>query len=234
MRCSKAHRWISEYMDGALDAAGRERLEKHLAGCGSCRGFLEDLRAVARESANLAAPPTPEGVWPKIRARLPEEGKTDASPAAIPRPAAWYLKPGWRYATASLAAVLLIAGGFYLGLRRGGLRSALPAFDDQEEFALAKLDEAERYYLLAIKSLSEAFAARKGEIAPQVAEMFEANLAVIDTTIKACRQAVVSEPDDLEARNYLLAAYKEKISFLDNVLGYEKRSSAQESGGKAL
>lgn len=94
--------------------------------------------------------------------------------------------------------------------------------EEREAFTLAKLDEAQGHYEQAVRALGEAFAAQKGELDPQVAELFERNLAVIDATIQACRAAVRAEPDDLEARNYLLAAYTQKVALLDSALDFQR------------
>jgi tetratricopeptide (TPR) repeat protein len=103
-----------------------------------------------------------------------------------------------------------------------------------EAYILAKLDEAERYYQQAIRSLNEAFATEKGMLAPQVAEFFDRNLSVIDTTIQACRAAVLAEPDDLEARNYLLAAYTQKVTLLDSALDLQRRDRDAAIGKKII
>ena len=99
---------------------------------------------------------------------------------------------------------------------------------------LAKLDEAERHYQQAIRALSEAFASERGTLPPQVAELFDRNLSVIDVTIQVCRAAVVEEPDDLQARNYLLAAYMNKVTLLDAALDLQKRGLEPASKGKIL
>ncbi|MFP5247324.1 MAG: zf-HC2 domain-containing protein, partial [Thermoanaerobaculia bacterium] len=39
---------LSPYVDGTLDAAGREIVETHIEDCGMCRGELHDLRRLAR------------------------------------------------------------------------------------------------------------------------------------------------------------------------------------------
>src|SRR4030042_8975 len=172
MRCRKAHEYISRSVDGELAGRRAARLERHLASCGECRAFLEDLREIV-------------GAAPALAAGLP-------------------------------------ASGLVVGLRLG--RQDMPMGPDAgEKYTLAKLDEAERYYQQAIKSLSEAFAAEKGGLAPQVVELFDRNLSVIDATIQACRRAVLEEPDDLEARNYLLAAYTQKVTLLDSALDLQTR-----------
>jgi len=64
--------------------------------------------------------------------------------------------------------------------------------------------------------------------------MFDRNLAVIDATIQACREAVRKEPDDLQARNYLLAAYMDKLTFLDTALELSKTNPGAARRGKTL
>ena len=102
-----------------------------------------------------------------------------------------------------------------------------------EAYTLAKLDEAERHYEQAIKALGEAFAADKDGLAPAVVELFDRNLSVVDATIQACRAAVQTEPDDLEARNYLLAAYTRKITLLDAALDL-RRGDRDAAIGKTI
>ena len=64
--------------------------------------------------------------------------------------------------------------------------------------------------------------------------MFERNLEVVDATIQACRQAVRSEPDNVQARDYLLAAYKEKIVLMGDLLDMNRKSLPEEEPGQAL
>ena len=51
-----------------------------------------------------------------------------------------------------------------------------------------------------------------------MAEVFRTNLEIINTSIAACKQAVLSEPYSVETRNYLLAAYKEKADLLTEMI----------------
>ena len=113
------------------------------------------------------------------------------------------------FAAASLALTVIAAGVLFFSLQKGR-EIVVSGPDQQEQRTLAKLDEAERYYELAVKSLGEALAGEKGRLSPEVAEMFEKNLEVVDATIQACRRAVRSEPDNVQARDYLLAAYKKR------------------------
>src|SRR4030042_1314993 len=91
---------------------------------------------------------------------------------AARRPAFGLGSPALRFAGPAALAVVLLASGIVVGLRLG--RQDMPMGPDAgEKYTLAKLDEAERYYQQAIKSLSEAFAAEKGALAPQVVGLFD-------------------------------------------------------------
>lgn len=224
MTCRKSMEYISRSIDGDLSERETARLERHLAACGECRALREDLRKIVRGAAQLETPEPSVKVWQNVRAKL-ETGavRPSAEGAAIARRPLFGLGlPTLRFAGAAALVLILVASGLVIG-RRLGREEVRLSPEAGEAYTLAKLDEAELHYQQAIKALGEAFAADKGALDPQVAELFDRNLTVIDTTIQACRRAVLEEPDDLEARNYLLAAYTRKLTLLDSALDLQKR-----------
>lgn len=235
MRCRKAQRYVSRSIDGELTGRKARRLECHLGTCGECRALVEDLRAIAGGAAKLDTPEPSDRVWKGIRAGLAAADLKPSRAGLGPerRPLFGLGVPALRYAGAAALAVVLVVSGVVVGLRLG--RQGIPAGPEAgEKYTLAKLDEAERFYQQAIKSLSEAFASQKGVLAPQVVDLFERNLSVIDATIQACRAAVLAEPDDLQARNYLLAAYTQKVTLLDSALDLQRRDREATGKGKIL
>lgn len=224
MRCRKAQGSISRSVDGELGPRRAARLERHLGKCAECRAFAEDMRKIVEKASGLPAPEPSDKVWRSIRAGLEaatlrpsaEGARLDRRPLFGPSLAAL------RYAGAAALALILVASGIVVGTRMGRQDVRLTP-EAREAYTLAKLDEAERYYEQATKSLSEAFAAGKGALLPEVVELFERNLSVVDSTIHACRAAVRAEPDDLEARNFLLAAYTKKATLLDSALDLQRR-----------
>jgi len=98
---------------------------------------------------------------------------------------------------------------------------------------MIKIQEAEQYYKLAIKSLWEAVQAQKKNFDPQVAEIFRINLKLIDVSLADCKRAVKNDPGDLESQYYLLAVYKKKAELLDNMIDISSTSS-QKKGSKAI
>ncbi len=226
MTCSKTAKDISRYIDGDLGARRVRRLEAHLAGCAGCRALLDDFRAIAGMARRVATPPVPDGSWAKIRARL----RSGETPAPSSAPSFGRFRPAYGLAAAAVAAICL--GALFFSLRRGP--GTAPGPSERERYSLAKLDEAELYYQKAIKALSEAIAYEKGGLPPQVAEMFARNMEVVDASIHACRLAVRSSPDDVGARDFLLAAYRKKLVLMDDILAMNRNGFPGQEPGQAL
>ena len=230
MRCGKARKVISEYADGGLDARRRARLESHLEECAGCRGLLDDFRAMKEAAGRLESPEPDDAVWLRIKARLGTAGPRQPAPSRAPF--------GWsptfaRLAATAALALFLVASGVYVGTRLGR-RGVTMTPAERARYTLAKLDEAENHYREAIRALGEAFAAQKGGMMPEVAAMFEKNLSVVDGTIQACRKAVAEEPEDVQARNFLLAAYMDKMNILDAALEFQRRNPGHAVQGQSL
>lgn len=59
MTCAEAVQRLWVYLDGALEAVDRERLEEHLAFCRRCCGeleFAEELRGFLRQKTSVELP----------------------------------------------------------------------------------------------------------------------------------------------------------------------------------
>lgn len=239
MRCRKSQEYISRSIDGELSGRDEARLEKHLAGCGECRALSRDLRRIVEGAARLETPAPSARVWEAIQAGLGRETAREAGErsGSKGRPAFSFAFGFWRPALRAAAVTALVlafvATGLLIGRRLG--RGGFPAgLDARERYTLAKLDEAERYYEKAIRSLTEAFASGRGTLPREVAEVFDRNLSVVDATIQACRQSVLDAPDDLEARNYLMAAYMQKMTLLDSALDLQRGGRTEAGKTKRL
>lgn len=69
------HRWtqrnLSDYIDGELDADGRDRVERHVGMCPKCRRLLESLKRTVAGLMGLREEPTgdvADGVIARLRA----------------------------------------------------------------------------------------------------------------------------------------------------------------------
>jgi anti-sigma factor RsiW len=62
--CQEVVELVTDYLEGALPAAERRRLEHHLAGCRHCTEYLAQMRETIRLTGRL----TPQDITPEMRA----------------------------------------------------------------------------------------------------------------------------------------------------------------------
>jgi len=227
MRCSKARAWISDAVDGALEATRAAELEKHIETCEECRGLREDLTKIVGGARRLAALQPSDAVWFRIRQAVERPGGATAE-VDRPEPLRFWVA---RHRFALCAAVLLVAVAtvlLFVGDRRDPNSPA--EVQTLDEYTLVKLDEAQRHYKLAIDSLNDAIAAQPGQIDPDIEKTFEQNLQVVDASIRACESAARLHPRNLETHTFLLASYRQKVEMLTDL--FDQRRAA--SSGTAL
>src|SRR3954469_22553440 len=83
---------LNDYVDGALGPAGREDIERHLAGCAGCRQTVDDLRAILTATRDLELSEPPVRAWSRLERAIALEkasaghaGEASAGPAAAGR-----------------------------------------------------------------------------------------------------------------------------------------------------
>lgn len=235
MRCSKARKLISDYVDDNLDPKKNSTLERHLEACPDCEIFLKDFQRIVKNAKELEKISPSAQAWLKIKARLKAETQTVLTPEIQKRK--WFdfliYQPKFKYALASVLLLAVIIGAVTLGIRYWKAREALWR-DGNQQYTLAKLEEAEFHYQLAIKALAEAVSSQRESLEPQIAQIFRTNLEIIDVSIEACKKAVLHEPENLEARNHLLFAYRGKLDLLDEMIATKLTSSRKGELEKTL
>jgi anti-sigma factor RsiW len=83
LTCKEFVEVITEYLDGALPPADRERVDRHLAGCRGCRAYLSQMRQTIRVAGALGAPPE-EPVAEATKRRLLDAFRERKGAAARP------------------------------------------------------------------------------------------------------------------------------------------------------
>ncbi len=221
MKCAAAQELISEYMDGALGPVREAKLKAHLESCRDCRELAGDFAAIVRGAKGLLSLEPSSAVWPRIAAGVKDS--LQEAPALAREKRSWlgsfWSLAGLRYAAAA-ALILVVVGGLVIWQKPWS--TAGPSKDSSIEFTLAKLQEAQSYYEKAIQALNAAVRSQEGGMDPRLAEVFNRNLTAMDETIQSCRQIVRQDPDNLTARAYLLTAYREKVNFLEEIMGAER------------
>jgi anti-sigma factor RsiW len=66
MTCRELVELVTDYLEGALASDERARFERHVANCGGCRTYLEQMRLTAAALGRL----TEEEVAPEAEAAL--------------------------------------------------------------------------------------------------------------------------------------------------------------------
>jgi uncharacterized membrane protein YccC len=214
MKCTKAKKLISEYIDGDLNSSKAFSLEKHLDACPDCREILKGFQQIKQRAKDLAKAEPSGRAWFRILARVKEKLQ-----APIPEPQVrfWYFPAHLRYAVRTALVLLIAVGAVIIGSRIWNREGAINGSNGQK-LALVKIQEAEQHYKLAIKALWEAVQAQQENFDPKVAETFRINLELIDASLADCKRAVKSDPSDLETQYYLLAVYKKKAELLDSMI----------------
>jgi anti-sigma factor RsiW len=64
--CRQAVALVTDYLDGALSAADRERFEAHIADCPHCRTYLEQIRTTIALTGRVE----PEDLDPQVQGEL--------------------------------------------------------------------------------------------------------------------------------------------------------------------
>ncbi len=227
MRCKKAQELINQLLDQELTGKDHQKLKAHLDRCAQCRQVYEDLKAIKTRVISADSLEPSDKVWEKLKIRIeseiiPELRAKQPAPGLVEqekdRSRGFQLfSPAFKYITAAFILLVFIAGAFYLG--RYYQKPVQPRLEVAlESQALQKLQEAEFYYQKAIESLTQALESSNGELPPQMLEVLQANLQLLDGTIELYQQVVNKRPSSLQAREYLLSAYDTKVNLLNTML----------------
>jgi len=205
MKCTQAHELIGELLEGTIREEDRRALEEHLESCPDCRDLLADFQEIKTQAAALPRIEPSAAVWPNVLNAVRRERRERSARAVLS--VSWWdrlFAPGRpRYALAAALALVLVVGGALLILPSRKPVVAAASSGDGGEYAMAKLQEAEIHYRLAIRALSDAAAGQQTGLDVKTMEALD---------IASCREAVLRDPRNVEARVYLLGAYKGKGS----------------------
>lgn len=205
MTCATFDQQLDAWLDGTLDPAAADDMDRHLATCEGCRAATAEMRAVLEAAASLPtsiAPP--RNLWPEIAARL--DG---------PAPTLGVRRMPWRrWAPLAAAAVLLIAVTAtltYQFTRRPVAVAARPGLSVVQPAGFS----ADHDFVAAAEDLERVLREERGRLSPETVAVIEQNLAVIDTAIAEARAALAADPANADLRALLWGAHRQKLDLLD-------------------
>ena len=228
MTCEDFAESISALADGSLDPADRPRVEAHIEACDDCRALLDDLRTLRREAAALPPDPLPDSLWPRVAARLREQGARDEG--APSRAALWQWGAIAAVLVAAVALALMVTwmrrpapqttaqGAGHADSAAGRAAAGNAGGTGSVEGVEAELKMAEEHYERAITGLEKVATSDESSLDPQVAATVKRNLEVIDQAIAESRTALRTEPQNQPARESLFEALRRKIGLLQDTI----------------
>jgi anti-sigma factor RsiW len=196
---------LSDYVDGELGPAERERIEAHAATCEACASVLADLRTVVERARGAGdGPPPPAGLWRGIAPRL------------APRPEPWWRRgvgpAGWRWAAQAAAlAVVCVAGVIWLAQNR--TQPPVPLASSPVASGVAVM-APDREYDDRVAGLLHVVRARLTHD-PQVLAVLEQNLQAMDVAIADYRDLLAARPADPRIRDRVTAVRERKLDLLE-------------------
>lgn len=212
---------LSEYLDGELTAAERQRLEAHLRECGACAQTLDELRAVTDRARGLEDRPPAQDLWSGIVTHIHADTRRAAPAVGLGEQV-----PAWRarrfsvslpqLLAAGIALMLVSAAGVWLGLsvRSPAAAPVTVAPPAPGVSPAVAVDFAIPEYHLAVTELERALAERRSELDPATLEVLERSLATIDQAIAEARSALAEDPSNRYINAHLAYALRRKLELL--------------------
>ncbi len=190
-----------------LGEIGEQTFRQHLESCESCREQYNMDNRLLTLSQSLKEPVDASGLWERIEDTLLHEKANERKtfPTVFNR----------RFQFLLAASVLLaaVAIGVYFGVileRHGsGLLSGS---------ALKKVQQTEQQYMAAITQLEAKAQPRMQKMDIELVLLYQDRLAVIDSQIEECKEALAQNPANSHIRRCLLAALQDKKETLTDIL----------------
>ncbi len=202
---------LSEYLDGELDSAERAALEAHLATCGACYATLSELRGVVAYAKTLVDSEPATDLWPGIAQQIRRERLPERRDRLVRR--RFSLTVGQLLA-ASIALVLLSAGGAWMALRDGrenaGRVVEIPS-------PSPRIIPAARWKVqsdMAIAELQDALTANESKLDTATVRVVRENLVIIDRAIAQAQKALRNDPGNTYLNLHLANTMRQKIDLL--------------------
>lgn len=191
---------ISDWVDGTLDESARKQLESEMDSDLDLKRMAEDFIRI-KTLADAPIPPVPQGLRHRLQARVDQRyGRRKASVfVPLRRFGLW----GGTVAAAATAVLFLF-------------------WPHPQDSNLARVEQelatAQSRYFEAVDKMTVLCEAHLQTLPPEIAEVYEQNLAIIDAAIAECRQCLDQHPQYLMAYQDLQRMMEAKTALMRQIL----------------
>ena len=196
--------------------------ETHLLDCAKCRKEFEAEKVLLKAVDSFPEYRAPETLWDRISEKLPETKAVTVIRRPFTETIAAYvhdlvsrlqavpLKPVFGALVIMLVSILATQYYYTRPLTSVGKIA-------QQNKIAGELEEKEHEYLAAIDKLSKLTEDKKESMDPELYDVYQEKLALLDEYIRQCKDAINENEYNINARTYFAMALKEKADTLQEM-----------------
>ncbi len=211
---------LSAHIDGDLTAERSDEVATHVASCLTCKRSVAELETMMVDMRELSHARPGLDLWRRIDEGIDAAEQAPASETPDPKKTegtvSWIR---WLIPVPVAAAAVIIAL-LTVDPPSESTTEDSPETDTADlTQAMAAVEKAESAYRDAIESLEDVYISEKASFSPETLAVVEKSLAEIDAAIERSREAMMKDPMNVEANRVMLAAYRQKMDFLYELVG---------------
>jgi hypothetical protein len=222
MNCETCQELIHDLIDGSISRSDEFTLNTHLQACLNCECVRQDLASIVgfcrTQRGQYEAPPNEQAMWLRIRNVVEAEMNGAVITDAGPRRSFFSRLMGhsWelslpQLATSAVAIVLLVSLGTVVGLRRWGGYGAPPPTVQAEATNVNDRISQRRQ---VIDYWNQRVELNKTRWSPEMREVFDRNMKVIDQTVADSVNELNRNPHDEISEQMLNESLNDKLALL--------------------
>ncbi len=223
MNCETCQELIHDLVDGSISRSDESLLNTHLRDCLDCESVRQDLASIVgfcrTRRGEYEAPPNEQALWLRIRnvieAELPSRSVVDAEPRSsflgrlMGR--SWQLSlPQLTAATAAI--VLLVSLATVVGVRRWGTGPV--SLPPSSVTAASNVNDRVWQRQQVINYWNQRVELNKARWSPEMREVFDRNMRVIEQTVATSLEELKKNPHDEISEQMLNESLNDKLALL--------------------
>lgn len=224
MNCETCQELIHDLVDGSISRSDEFTLNTHLRDCLDCESVRQDLAAIVgfcqTRRGEYEAPPNEQALWLRIRNVVEAEQRgNNVAPVADPSPSFWGRLMGrsWELSLPQLAAsvaaiVLFVSLATVVGVRRLG--TDVPAAGATAQVETSDVNDRLNQRQQAITYWNQRVELNKARWSPEMREVFDRNMRVIDEAVANSLNELKKNPHDEISEQMLNESMNDKLALL--------------------